>query len=232
MSFCFRGQNTHIGDPPAAGQGTYCDGTPGTAAASPPNESAVTNHNGAFQFIGLPDANLAGLDVDAFFRASSNNGSNILSGRVNVTNIPYRVEGIIPASGTGASSDVDVSAYDSTGQPAGIGQIKFNAADFDLPNLTGTDDGESTSGYASPPFVPETIDQPGVPGALFPPKITANQHLGATIDGPNYQFMGDLGPGSQLRRRPLLVQFLRGAEHGPVGLSLLPDRPGSRRGHQ
>ena len=226
LTFCFRGQNTHGSDAPATGLGTFCDGTPGTAAAGPPNESPVTAHNGAFQFIGLPSTDLAGLDVDGFFRASTGNGANILSGRVNITDIPYRVEGIIPASGPGASSDVDVSAYTSGGQQAGIGQIKFNAADFDLLSLTGADDGESTSGYTAPPFVPETVDQIGVPGAVFPPAVTANQHVGAALVGSNYQFLGRLGPGSQLQRVRILASACGAPNPAPSDYPYFPTQAG------
>ena len=229
LTFCFRGQNTHGSTAPATGLGTFCDGTPGTAAASPPNESPVTGHNGAFQFIGLPNANLAGLDVDGFFRASTNDGANILSGRVNITDIPYRVEGIIPASGTGASSDVDVSAYTSAGQPAGIGQIKFNAADFDLLSLTGADDGESTSGYTAPAVRARDGGPAGGSGRRLPARRHRQPARGGGARRAQLPVPGPARPRVPAATGPNPGQRLRRPQSGAVGLPLLPHPTGPRR---
>ena len=89
LSFCFRGAK----DPlklAGAGQANYCDDP--TVEAKP--------EDGAFQFLGSPSApNLDGLDVDAFVRAVTGSTTNIISGRLNIDNIAYRIEGAIPSGG-------------------------------------------------------------------------------------------------------------------------------------
>lgn len=196
LSFCFRGART--GTPTvAAAQASYCD-DPGTG---------IRPEDGAFQFLGTaatPELNPLdpnGLDVDAFVRVATN-GTDILSGRLDIADIPYRLEGAIPAGG---GRKLDVAAKKRNGTADGINEIKFAFATFDLPPDVATTPAsipvELRSGY--------TVIQPGyspitTAKAPFPPKVEAGQYLSAVSAFGDVEVAGRLGgfggPASRLQR--------------------------------
>ncbi len=189
LSFCFRGPKDPI-NAPGTGQENYCDDLTKEHKAD----------DGAFQFLGSPDADdLDGLDVDAFVRLVNGSSTNILSGRVNIDNIPYRVEGAIPAGG---GKRLDVATKDKDGNPDGIDQIRFAFATFDLPRA-GTvnypDDLESGYTSLTPGYSPITTAK-----APFPPVTEPGQYLSAVAAFGDVQVAGRLGglsgPASRLQR--------------------------------
>jgi len=180
LQFCFRGARP-TNPTAAAGQPvTFCD-----------DNTATTPQDGAFQFLGTPaNPGLTGLDVDAFLRAAAPGGTDIVSGRINITGIPYRVDGILPSEHNGGKLDVQGKNHD--GDPLGIKQIKFNVASFDFPSGTSSD---LQSGYTSsaPGFVPLTNQS-----SPFPPPTPTTEYTSAVAEGDpagsfDFQAVGRLG---------------------------------------
>ncbi len=180
LQFCFRGAKKDTTPAPAVGQPmTMCD-----------DETIAAKKDGAFQFLGDPsDPTHTGIDVDAFVRAAAPGGTDIVSGRLNIDRIPYRIDGILPSEHNGGR--LDVAAKDHLGAPLGIKQIRFNAASFDLPSGSG----DLNSGYSSatPGFVPLTNQT-----APFPPPTSSNQYVSAIAAGDpagsfDFQAVGRLG---------------------------------------
>ncbi|MDT4942926.1 MAG: hypothetical protein QOJ34_3015, partial [Pseudonocardiales bacterium] len=141
LQFCFRGSRPASTPAPASGQpNVWCDDTTDT-----------NPEDGAFQFLGTPaNPGLTGMDVDAFVRMAAPGGTDIVSGRLNITGIPYRIDGILPSQDNGGR--LDIAGKDFSGNPLGIKQIKFHAASFDMQSGSG----DLQSGYtsATPGFVP------------------------------------------------------------------------------
>src|SRR5207248_2410576 len=160
LQFCFRGSRPASTPAPAAGEpATFCD-----------DPVATNPEDGAFQFLGTPaNPALTGLDVDAFVRMAAPGGTDIVSGRVNITGIPYRIDGILPSDKNGGK--LDIAGKDLSGNPLGIKQIKIAAASFDLPSGTG----DLNSGYqsATPGFVPLTNQSDPFPPATFSTEYTS-----------------------------------------------------------
>lgn len=200
MSLCFRGKKDAT-TAPAAGQATYCD----TGDSNIP----VTNDDGALQFIGTPDTPAASpLDVDAFVRHAGGGGSDILSGRIRIDNIPFVVQGTFPTSAQ--AGNLDVGGFVRSGPnlvPDGIDRIEANIATFDL--------NPADTGYgANSPFEPKTNNI-----SPFPVTATANQHLKAAVKDGEAQIRARIGTQSQLQR----VRMLRSACPAPP--SAPPDYP-------
>ncbi len=164
MQICFRGARADDAKPAASGQpDTFCD------------SSATKPEDGAFQFLGTPaNPGLTGLDVDAFVRMIKPGGTDIVSGRVNITGIPYRVDGILPSEHNGGK--LDIAGKNADGDPLGIKQIKFAAASFDLPSGSG----DLNNGYSSgtPGFVPLTNQ-----ADPFPPATFATEYASVAANG-------------------------------------------------
>lgn len=181
LQFCFRGSRPADTPAPAAGQPvTFCDDT-----------TATRPQDGAFQFLGTPaNPNLTGLDVDAFVRMAAPGGTDIVTGRVNITGIPYRVDGILPSEDNGGR--LDIAAKNAAGDPLGIKQIKFAAATFDLKS----DTSDLGSGYTSPTpgFVPITNQSQPFPPATFPTQYASVAASGDIDAGPfAFQAAGRFG---------------------------------------
>ncbi|MEO9108842.1 MAG: hypothetical protein ABI368_01335, partial [Jatrophihabitantaceae bacterium] len=181
IQFCFRGSRPASTPAPAAGQpATFCDDT-----------SATNPDDGAIQFLGTPaNPALTGLDVDAFVRMAAPGGTDIVSGRVNITGIPYRVDGILPSENNGGR--LDISGHKLDGTPLGIKQIKFAAASFDLPSGSG----DLNSGYSSstPGYSPLLNQSDPFPLATAATEYTSVAASGDPSNGPfDFEAAGRLG---------------------------------------
>lgn len=125
MSLCFRGARTdeEVGKAPFPGTGTWCD-TP-----------EVRPEEGAFEFRQIPQADdpLAKMDVDAFVRLQLGGGSLLISGRVDIDEIPQVMRGRLP--GEVLQIQGLTPQFGSLGGPLvpdGIDRIAFQAATFDI----------------------------------------------------------------------------------------------------
>ncbi|MGI8685069.1 MAG: hypothetical protein ACR2MO_08295 [Acidimicrobiales bacterium] len=195
LSLCFRGKKEAT-TAPGAGQATYCD--------VGDTRIPVGDADGSFQFIGTPGTpDASPLDVDAFVRHAGGGGSDILSGRIQIDNIPFVVEGTFPTSAEAGS--LDVGGFKRSGSdlvPDGIDRIEANVATFDLKPA-----GPSESGYgADRPFEPKPVNI-----SPFPVTATANQHLKAAVKDGEAQIRARIGPQSQVQR----VRMLRSACAAP-----------------
>ena len=134
---------------------TFCDNKP-------------TAEEGAFSFYPDSGKNVAGMDVFAFIRFAKAGGTDVLATRADVFNLPNVVQGTFASDGKiefGGFSDTDVNGVGTTRK--GIGQVKFDLANFDIP----------TSGY---PVVPWDIFKPGPPN--FPGSLSTPQQLRLRVD--------------------------------------------------
>lgn len=172
LSLCFRGEKDPANATLAAVDPTFCDTTP--------SDPELAKKQGAFQFKG--EALEAGteLDVHAFVRRATGGGANVISGRVDIENVPPVVQG------TFGDGKVDVGGFEADPltpdpgdlRPDGIDRIGFHVANFDI----------ADHGYADPPFQPRTVTR-----APFPARATANQHLGLATDGTSFEVVGRIG---------------------------------------
>lgn len=231
LEICFRGAKT-TSLAPAAGQGTFCDDIdPETGLPL----DLVEDDEGAIQLVGTPaEGTSAELDVDAFFRMASGGGADIIAARAEITNIPNVVQGTIPAGTDDPASsggDLDIRAFNLDGTEAGIDQIRFNVASFDL------GDGDTGWTAAQLPYAPFLVDNDTfpaeVPDAESGPAGTPtdNQYLTAAFGNGMFHARGLIGePGTSAASRLHRVRF--GKESCPrpesVSASAYPHYPAGR----
>ena len=178
ISVCFRGKKEK--GAPAPGEATFCDG------ANP--AFPIDDDEGAFQFKGASAAVNELLDIHAFVRHATGGGADILSGIVDVTDIPPVIQGTYPSGDTG---ELDVGGYllDET-TPDGINEIDVELASFDI-----EDDGYG----GDRPFTQFSNTQPP-----FPAPETSNQHAHAVLVDEDMNVKARLGPESQFQRIRML----------------------------
>ncbi|MGH2726751.1 MAG: hypothetical protein ACRDKS_07215, partial [Actinomycetota bacterium] len=199
ITLCFRGAKESAGGAPT--DPVYCDTAP------------MNDDQGAFQFVQRPNPPVGELDVHAYARYATAGGADVLSGRVDIINIPKVVQGTF-GDGTadvGGFEELDADGVGIT--PDGIDKIGFNLASFDITN----------TGYADPHFDLRTKD-----GDPFPAVATSRQHVGLAADDTDFELVGSIGsvegsgiPGSDLRR-----VFVSDVPCGrPEGAGARPDFP-------
>ncbi len=190
ISVCFRG--TKEKGTPADADKTFCDGK----SANFP----IDDDEGAFQFIGTPETpEDSPLDAHAFVRHATGGGADILSGTVDIENIPFVIQGTYPSGDTG---ELDVGGYELDGTtPDGIDEIEVELASFDLPD----------DGYGSDrPFTQFTNETPP-----FPAPETSNQHASAVLKDEDFNARARLGPESQFQRIRMLDTACEKPEEDP-----------------
>jgi hypothetical protein len=204
MTLCFRGEKKG-GSPPESAK-TFCD-------RAPKNDKI-----GAFQFVQRPINPAANLDVHAYVRLATGAGTEVLSGRVDIENIPKVVQGTF---GDGTADAGGFEALNASGvgiTPDGIDQIKFHLATFDI----------ADHGYIGlPPFNYRPLT-----GDPFPAVSSAtNEHVGLAANDEDFELVGRIGvvetanpppvePGSDLQR--ILVDNVPCAKPAPPDEEALP----------
>ncbi|MGH9136056.1 MAG: polymer-forming cytoskeletal protein, partial [Acidimicrobiales bacterium] len=120
VTLCIRGKKSVAGMPLNP---TFCDLAP------------ANDDEGAFSFVGNPGTSTDLLDIYAFVRFAQAGGSDVLSARVDLIDIPHVVQGRFRTEGGSrvefaTFSDVDDDGFGVDEQ--GIGSIQFDFADFDI----------------------------------------------------------------------------------------------------
>ncbi|MEX0875645.1 MAG: hypothetical protein WD646_00860 [Actinomycetota bacterium] len=182
ISVCFRGEKEK--GTPAEADKTFCDG------ANP--DFPIDDDEGAIQFIGTPETpENSPLDVHAFVRHATGGGADILSGIVDITDIPFIIQGTYPS---GDEGDLDIGGYalddDENLIEDGINKIEAELASFDIKD----------DGYGSDrPFQQFTNET-----EPFPAPATSNQHASAVLKDEDFNAKVRLGTESQFQRIRML----------------------------
>lgn len=187
-SLCIRGKKNTTLPAPAASDATFCD-------------SSVNQNDGVFQFVGDP-----GLNIDAYFRQSKS-GTDILSSRVLIDEIPKIVRGRFPSGGTGGDIDIggfDLAAPTSTVidniatkdlKPSGIRNIEAEIASFDI----------TQTGYAAPPFEKYKTNT-SEPFPTSGPLNPLNQFLSLALTDDEFHVRGKIGEVDSKFQRFRMIQ--------------------------
>ncbi len=200
VTLCFRGEKK---SDPAFGPPvtrTFCDDAP------------ANDKQGAFQLLQRPNPPVGLLSVHAFVRQATAAGADILSGRVDVDNIPKVVQGTFGDGTADVGGFSDVGLHNFGVNPTGIDRIAFHLATFDI----------ADHGYPSVPFTPRFVTK-----APFPAVATAREHLGLAMAGDDFEVVGRIGelgnavPASDLVR----VKVQNTACLKPAGFGDRPDYP-------
>lgn len=165
MTFCLRGEKK--GNTPVVH--TYCDDAP------------KNDKIGAFQFVQRPINPVGELDVHVFARLATAAGTEIISGRLDIENIPKVVQGTF---GDGTADVGGFAQLDADGKfgvtPDGIDQIKFHAATFDI----------ADHGYTT---LPLPFNYRPLTGDPFPAVATTKEHVGLAVSDSDFELVGRIG---------------------------------------
>lgn len=194
MSLCFRGARlpAAIGEQAFPGTATWCD-----SAEIRPDE-------GAFEFAQEANAGTSTMDVDAFTRLELGGGTTLISGRVDIDEIPQVMRARLPGE------VLEVRGlrpqFGSAGGPLiadGIDRISFQAATFDIDPTEG--------GYGTYAANPNLLPYPFRPlaGGPFPAAPAPADgrefvHVAGVVPTQDFHVRGQLGrtdgqPSSQLQ---------------------------------
>jgi hypothetical protein len=161
LSVCFRG--VEAADTPTAVHPTWCD----QAASRPTQVGAVAV---------VQDHADSAADIHAFLRQSDYGGAATLSGVLDATGLPAVLHA------TFGDGQYEGSGLTTSGAPAGIGSLRFDVANFDLP--------AAETGYTATPL-PDFAD--GAASAPFPAPALTGSYLSLVATDSAFQTRGELG---------------------------------------
>ncbi|MGH9137350.1 MAG: OmpL47-type beta-barrel domain-containing protein [Acidimicrobiales bacterium] len=194
MSLCFRGARLPdaIGEQPFPGTETWCD------------SSEVHPDEGAFEFAQEPNTGASTMDIDAFARLELGGGSTLISGRVDIDEIPQVMRARLPGE------VLEVRGlrpqFGALGGPLiadGIDRINFQAATFDI-DPTEAGYGAYAADTTLLPYTFRPLSGGPFPAAPAPADGREFLHVAGDVPAQMFHARGQLGrtdgfPSSQLQ---------------------------------